>query len=1206
MKIIILVAIAVLLSHMANAQVNVSGAQLANGNYSSLSSAFNAINNNGNQAGNDIVISITGNTVETSVAELNQPAQSWNSFIIRPEGGSARTISGTIAPGNALINLNGADNVIIDGLNNGGNSLTIINTTVSSTEGTSTIRFINGASNNTIINCTILGSSTAEAGFAIPNAAGTIFFSTDSNTPNGNDNNTISNCNIGPVGMNLPSKGIFSLGSTSSPSIFNSGNTISNCNIYDYFSTTVASSGILIVDGNEGWTITNNKLYQTSAKTQTSGANHTAIRVDWSLSSNSGYGFIIDNNTIGFNSSNATGNYTINGVNGTRFFGIHASFTTDVSKPLSSVSNNSISNITMSGSLSGTVGTSPFIGIYSSNGQINMNGNTIGSLTTSGLIPNNNNIVISSSFSTNSSNAIEIYGIFRIGSSNQLLTTNNNSIGGFSFTGNNGGRSIIAMRCSGSTGSIWECRNNIIGSDGGTSFNASSNFASTASTVTGIHSNMPNAIIMDNVIRSMINAGGTGTGLTLLSPHAICGINIATNTEQLIVEGNTVNRLIQASISNVGSVICGISIGATSSNSIIRRNFVHGLSNYANSTNASIIGIRTVNSGTNTIENNMVQVGIMFNGDGQPNSHATITGILESGGINNFYHNSVFVGGENIVSTGTPAPTFAFRSTVSNSSSNIINNIFYNARSNGTGTSNHYAVSLATSFSINMNYNILLANGNGGIVGISNNINSIDLISWQTSTNLDLNSYELDPKFINPSGNVYEVDLHIQAFPTPTPVEGNGFAINTILNDYDDEIRNSLSPVDIGADAGNFASITQGNDCLSQYQTTTSNCNIANFYVQSLVASNSYSWDFGDGSISSLPQPNHVFLSPGNFTVCLTVSGPNCNTTQNCNTIVIEDPSQINIQINPSGPVNLCPNESVLLVATSNLSNYLWNNNETTSSIQVNSNGSYSVIGFTDNGCSISSNTVNVSVDTTGGIGSISLTADNNFICQNESITLIASEEFQNYTWSNGMIGSSNIIITEPGSYSVSAFTFNNCPATSATIAIGLVPEIESNITYVQLNNFEVQFNSNSQNATSFLWNFGDGTTSTLENPIHNYPIEDTYSVSLTLSNDCQTITINEQVSIVKLSLYEFTSNYINIFPNPTSGLLFFELSNRYEQNAEIQIYNNLGQIVLAGELNTLDQSKFDLSTYKNGVYHLVLTIPEKKTYLSKRFILQK
>ena len=45
-----------------------------------------------------------------------------------------------------------------------------------------------------------------------------------------------------------------------------------------------------------------------------------------------------------------------------------------------------------------------------------------------------------------------------------------------------------------------------------------------------------------------------------------------------------------------------------------------------------------------------------------------------------------------------------------------------------------------------------------------------------------------------------------------------------------------------------------------------------------------------------------------------------------------------------------------------------------------------------------------------------------------------------------------------------------------------------------------VQFTDLSQYATSRSWNFGDGTTSTEQNPMHTYSAAGTYTVSLTAS----------------------------------------------------------------------------------------------------------
>ena len=102
---------------------------------SHLADAFAAINA-GTHTG-AISIGICGDTSEPTVvaaasATLNASgvgSASYTAIQITPTG--ARTVSGAATAGFPLIDLNGADNVTIDGLNSGGNSLAISNTTVS-------------------------------------------------------------------------------------------------------------------------------------------------------------------------------------------------------------------------------------------------------------------------------------------------------------------------------------------------------------------------------------------------------------------------------------------------------------------------------------------------------------------------------------------------------------------------------------------------------------------------------------------------------------------------------------------------------------------------------------------------------------------------------------------------------------------------------------------------------------------------------------------------------------------------------------------------------------------------------------------------------------------------------------------------------------------------------------------------------------------
>ncbi|HRH38373.1 MAG TPA: hypothetical protein PK760_08515, partial [Flavobacteriales bacterium] len=346
------------------------------GSYPTLTAAFAAINA-GTHTG-AITVDIVGDTNEgTGTAILNASgsgAASYTSILIAPSGGVTRTISGATTAGAPMIDLSGADNVTFNGLNISGNALVIANTTVSATSGTSTIRFIGGATNNTITNCSVQGSGT----MSVATNGATIFFSTDGVTANGNDNNTISNNNIGPAGANLPTKAILGNGSTTTQAIGNSGNIIDNNNIFDYFGAAVTSSGIATNGGCNTWTITNNRLYQTGTRTWTTGSIHRAIDIGNATSTSGAQGFTITGNIVGYASNTQTGTYTLTGAGtGAKFQGIV--FNGISTGTTTTVSTNTVASVSMTGVTgSGTTTASPFTAMLLQEGVVNSNSNVIG------------------------------------------------------------------------------------------------------------------------------------------------------------------------------------------------------------------------------------------------------------------------------------------------------------------------------------------------------------------------------------------------------------------------------------------------------------------------------------------------------------------------------------------------------------------------------------------------------------------------------------------------------------------------------------------------------------------------------------------------------------------------------------------------------------------------------------------------------------
>jgi hypothetical protein len=850
--------------------------------YTTLKGAFDAINA-GTHTGT-ITIGVSGNTAEgTATAALNASgsgAASYASIVVSPTGGAARTISGATTAGNPLINLNGADNVTFNGLNTGGNSLTISNTTVSATSATSTIRFIADASSNTITNCSILGSST----MAVATLGGNILFSTGTTT--GNDNNTISNNNIGPAGTNLPTKGIHGNGTTTTLATGNSGNNISNNNIFDCFGAAVASAGVYLSGGCNTWTIDGNRFYQTATRTWTTGAQHSAI---WAIGTlNQAHS--ITNNIIGYASNSQTGTYTLTGSTG-KFVGILINAVTGAT--VSNVNSNTIASVSMTGVTSaGTTTSSPFAGIIVANGLINTNSNIIGSQSSTGSLV----------FTTNTTFGTDIYGLLNFGSDN--WTANSNQIGGLSITnsGATGNTIVYGMRGWTGTSQTSGHSSNLVGGTISNSIQLSSS-SSGSPQVIGINLNAAIGTLTSNVVRNLTNNSGIGT----TTASSVIGISSTGTSANQTYSQNTIHSLTNTN-ATAAVVVTGIQFNGGSAN-VVERNNIYGLSSSTTSATAEINGIRTA-GGTTSLRNNMITLGA-----GITNS-PIISGINEAAGTNNVWHNSIYIG-------GTPSAgatnSFAFNSVVITNTRSFRNNIFVNNRSNSGATAKHYIVrvggSAANPAGLTINNNIYHGTGTGSVFGLFNSLDVVDLAAWQTAVGQDAGSYFSNPQFVDPTNST--PDLHIH--PTNiTLAESTGAALGVVL-DFDGQTRSSLTPNDIGADAGDFVAACFTAGTITPSGSTTfcsgSSVGLTAACTSNCGTSQTYTWSPATGLSATTGAT--VTANPTVTTVYTVTYGSNAgceSSTSNITVTVNSNPTLIESNVTP---LAICAGEGATLTSLS-------------------------------------------------------------------------------------------------------------------------------------------------------------------------------------------------------------------------------------------------------------------------------------------------
>ena len=88
-----------------------------------------------------------------------------------------------------------------------------------------------------------------------------------------------------------------------------------------------------------------------------------------------------------------------------------------------------------------------------------------------------------------------------------------------------------------------------------------------------------------------------------------------------------------------------------------------------------------------------------------------------------------------------------------------------------------------------------------------------------------------------------------------------------------------------------------------------------------------------------------------------------------------------------------------------------------------------------------------------------------------------------------------------------------------------------------ETNYLEVHLTNNSENFNYIKWDFGDGNSSTIENPIHEYQENGTYTVCLTIWGDCIVVDICEEVTVDETIAQVASlskSDIFKMFPNPT------------------------------------------------------------------------
>lgn len=245
-----------------------------------------------------------------------------------------------------------------------------------------------------------------------------------------------------------------------------------------------------------------------------------------------------------------------------------------------------------------------------------------------------------------------------------------------------------------------------------------------------------------------------------------------------------------------------------------------------------------------------------------------------------------------------------------------------------------------------------------------------------------------------------------------------------------------------------------------------------------------YNWSNGATSQS-------ITVTTSGTYYCIVNQGKICSDTTN-QVVVTVAPGSI-IAITASGPLNLCPGQSVVL--TANTPQVVWSTGATTQSINVLFGATYTA---TPTGAGFCSNTASVQVTTSGNPSAVisGITS----ICQGKTTTLSVFAGQGSYLWSSGQTTNS-IVVNTANTYTVTVTNAGGCTATNAkTVSVSPSPTIA--IT----GDFDFCLGNNSilsvdPGYATYAWS--NGSTSNTS----NVSLPGNYTVTVTNSGGCSTTT---------------------------------------------------------------------------------------------------
>ena len=335
-----------------------------------------------------------------------------------------------------------------------------------------------------------------------------------------------------------------------------------------------------------------------------------------------------------------------------------------------------------------------------------------------------------------------------------------------------------------------------------------------------------------------------------------------------------------------------------------------------------------------------------------------------------------------------------------------------------------------------------------------------------------------------------------------------------------------------------------------------------------------WQWDFGDGNTDFGHSPTHSYTASGTYNVCL-IATNSCGLADTiCQTVTVCIPTDADYQANYLS-FNTVDFTDMSTLATS----WAWDFGDGNTSTAQSPSHTYAVSG-TYTVCLIATGAC--TADTVCGTYTICYPALADFfinpISGGDASFINMSVWTDSWAWDFGDGNTSTDTnathtYTANGTYTVCLISSSACSADTTCSDITVCPEALTAAFTATGTDLDYAMSNTSSGASEYLWDFGDGNTSTTASPSHTFPSSGVYTVCLQAINVCgDTTETCNTLTVTVTGINELAGvSSIEVYPNPFSDHTTIMVeSTKLEGEYTVEMIDVTGKVVAtqAGKFN--------------------------------------